>query len=104
MASYFVGKILCALPRKLGGGHRRGKRVGKNFEDGGLRLMTHNIVFYCPRCFAEWDRKPNKVKPKATYEFKIAPENVAIPAEAFKDGVVLNVTATTGTPTDGSET
>lgn len=38
-------------------GHRRGKRVGKNIEDGGIEMRTHNVRFYCPRCGAQWSRK-----------------------------------------------
>lgn len=36
-----IGKLLCALPKWLGGGHRRGEFVG---EASGKRL------FQCPRC------------------------------------------------------
>ena len=50
-----IGKILCALPRWAGGGHRRGefvKRVGIG-ADG----KTDTVVYQCPRCHATWTRK-----------------------------------------------
>jgi hypothetical protein len=92
--SGIVGKFYCLVLGK----HKRGKfshidRLGNPTEEFN--------VYVCQRCFRE---TRYKVKPNATYEFKIAPENVAIPAEAFKNGVVLNVTATTGTPTDERDT
>ena len=51
--------LLCKLPRWMGGGHKRGKRVGyeiKQHEDGGT-VLTGKAAYRCPRCGATWTRK-----------------------------------------------
>jgi hypothetical protein len=49
-----LGKIICSLPRWLGGGHRRGRRVADV-----LGTLQGQGLFYlqCPRCGATWTRK-----------------------------------------------
>jgi len=45
-----LGRLLCALPRKLGGGHRRGKLHRQGFVDA----AGPKVAFYrCPRCGRE---------------------------------------------------
>jgi len=46
-------KILCKLPKWLGGGHKRGRR---EFSD----LATGTVTFRCPRCDKPWTRKERK--------------------------------------------
>lgn len=49
-----IAKLICALPKWLGGGHRRGKRIGKS------ATVADSIEFRCPRCKATWTRKERK--------------------------------------------
>lgn len=44
-----LGRLICKLPRWLGGGHRRGRRV--TTELAGLTMLQ------CPRCKKLWARK-----------------------------------------------
>ena len=53
-----IGKLICALPKQIGGGHKRGKRIS---SPSPLNLLQH-IVYQCGRCGATWTRK-RKVKP-----------------------------------------
>ena len=48
-----IGKIACALPKWLGGGHRRGKRHG---EAPAKTPGTLRVTYRCPRCSALHER------------------------------------------------
>lgn len=52
-----IGKVLCRLPKWLGGGHKRGRREGV-IENHAAGLFFH--TFACPRCGATWMRKVKK--------------------------------------------
>lgn len=45
-------KLMCKLPKWLGGGHKRGKRTGVSSELG--------IQYRCNRCGSCWNRKTAK--------------------------------------------
>ena len=47
------GKLICKLPKAIGGGHRRGKPIGAQGDpvNGEVR------VYACPRCGAQHTRK-----------------------------------------------
>lgn len=47
-----LGSLICKLPKWLGGGHKRGKRVAET-----TTTTTHLDHFRCPRCGAAWTRK-----------------------------------------------
>ena len=49
--STLLGKTMCHFF-----GHRRGRRVNP-----GLSTLT-NVLYRCPRCGAQWDRKQRKPK------------------------------------------
>ena len=59
-----IGKLLCKLPRFMGGGHRRGKRVSvpANFT---REFKPGYDTIRCPRCGATWTRKVKAKKEKA---------------------------------------
>jgi len=50
-----LAKVICALPKWMGGGHKRGKRVGEATD-----IVTGKLNFYCPRCKNRWSRKERK--------------------------------------------
>ena len=55
-----LGKLLCALPKWLGGGHKRGKlELARCLEDG----LTEK-VYVCWRCGATWTRKVKRREAK----------------------------------------
>lgn len=59
-----LGRVICALPKLLGGGHRRGKLlgVGPEFTSDGDYINMRTIA--CPRC----GRKTRyKLKPKPAH-------------------------------------
>lgn len=45
-----LAKIICALPKWMGGGHKRGVRISTPRPD-------QLVLFRCPRCESEWLRK-----------------------------------------------
>lgn len=50
-------KLICRLPKWLGGGHKRGKFVANEQGSTGLEKR-----FQCPRCKTSWTRKIRKAK------------------------------------------
>lgn len=48
----FFAKLACSLPKMLGGGHKRGKRVNP-----GNSVSPIGVLFKCPRCGDTWTRK-----------------------------------------------
>lgn len=48
-----IGKLICALPKWMGGGHKRGKRV----TEVTFTTTTHLNHYRCTRCGAAWTRK-----------------------------------------------
>jgi hypothetical protein len=54
-----LGKFICALPRKLGGGHKRGKLIPEQEMPGTRAIYRY---FACPRCGRETEYK---IKPQS---------------------------------------
>lgn len=52
-----LAKIACALPVLLGGGHKRGKRIGMAIKPDGSPHYAEYALFECPRCREKWNRK-----------------------------------------------
>lgn len=50
-----MSRLLCHLPRWLGGGHRRGKFHSLVREQGSDQVTAR--MFICPRCEQTWTRK-----------------------------------------------
>lgn len=56
--NHLLGRLLCSLPKWMGGGHKRGQLT--QFIADGSRA-----TYVCPRCFATWERKiPLSRQPK----------------------------------------
>lgn len=55
-----MNRLLCMLPRWLGGGHRRGKAHSLIRAQGTDQVTAK--MFICPRCEATWTRKIKKAK------------------------------------------
>lgn len=56
------GKLVCMCPKRLGGGHLRGKQTGIDIlcPDGSMKR-----TYLCDRCGATWTRKLPKAKESA---------------------------------------
>lgn len=61
MGPYMIKKLLCKLPRFLGGGHRRGIPV-----ESAVDTALGKQAYRCPRCGRVKARKAKANKGKAT--------------------------------------
>ena len=52
-----LGWLICILPKKLGGGHKRGKKIDGPRETMINGVLQTIIVYKCPRCSDTWTRK-----------------------------------------------
>lgn len=54
-----ISRLLCLLPRRLGGGHLRGKFHSLIREQGSDKIIGRMII--CPRCDTTWVKKVKAV-------------------------------------------
>lgn len=50
-------RLLCKLPKWMGGGHKRGKR-----DNGARPVNVGEQAYRCPRCKETWARKAKPAK------------------------------------------